>query len=148
MAQAQGVSSIAAEFNAGILTAMAVGLSPNTGEQPIFVFADEVTNVSPADEEEVPFDPSAIPTRVEGNRILNVPCAIEFMDAAGRLVDLGIISPTKVRLTLLDAQYRLVHGFDHVLIAGDRYNYRLTEPPLGLVDAQVWVVHCTAEDDT
>jgi hypothetical protein len=53
-----------------------------------------------------------------------------------------------VVLTLLDQEYARVKGFSYVIIAGDRFFYRKTEPPVGLDVVAVWTVHCEAEDDT
>lgn len=144
----QSVEFDQADFESGIRTAMTVGLSPVIADRPIFVFAGTTTNVAPADSEQVPFDPAATPVVVQGNRITGVICSYEYVDATGQVVDLGTITPTRLRITMLDAEYQLVRGFDHVLIAGDRYNYRLTQPVVGMVDSAIWIVHCTAEDDS
>lgn len=136
-----------AAFTDGILTAMAVGTPPDPADRAVFVFADTTTVAGSVDDGGVPFDVAATPTRTPGQEIFNVPCAIEYIDVAGQVADLGILQPTKIKVTLLDEQYELVKGFDHVRIAGDRYYYRKTEPPTGMVTKTVYVIHCAAEDD-
>jgi hypothetical protein len=136
-----------AQFETGIRTAMGVGLPPALSNRPVFVFADTITNTLPADQEHVPFDPTATPVVAAGNQLSGITCAIEYVDLAGDVVDLGNITPTRLKITMLDAEYQLVQGFDHVLMAGDRYFYRRTEPPIGMVDSTVWIIHCIAEDD-
>ncbi len=134
-------------FEAGIRTAMSVGLPPTEADRPIFVFRDTVTNSLPADQENVPFDPTATPVVVAGNQVLGITCAVEYLDITGQVVDLGTLTPSRLKITMLDAEYQLTKGFDYVSIAGDRYTYRRTEPPIGMVDSTVWIVHCSAEDD-
>ncbi len=136
-----------AGFEGGIRAAMGIGLPPVETERPILVFRDTVTNTLPADQDNVPFDPTATPVVVAGNQVLGITCAVEYVDLAGDVVDLGTVTPTRLKITMLDAEYRLTKGFDYVSIAGDRYFYRRTEPPIGLVDSCVWIVHCIAEDD-
>ncbi len=148
MADVDGVPFDAAAFTTGILTAMQLGKPPNVTDRAIFHFASEVTNVSPADEEGVPFDPYATPVVVQGNSIVGIDCAITFDDVSGRPTQLGDLQPNRIVLTLLHIQYLLVKGFDRVEIAGDFYEYDFTEPPIGLGSATVWQVHCAAKDDT
>jgi hypothetical protein len=133
---------------AGIGLAMGLGLPADPDNRPIFVFRDQVTNTTPADEEQVPFDPWATPVVVAGNQLSDIVCAIEYTDQVGQVMDVGIVTPTRLKLTFRDPEYQLVRGFASVLIAGDRYLYRHTEPPVSLGEATFWFVHCTAEDDT
>lgn len=142
------VSFDEAAFTDGILTAMGVGTPPETADRAVFVFADTSVATGSVDDEGIPFDVTQAPTRTAGAEVADVPCAIEFFDAVGQVADLGVLQPTKIKVTLLDAQYELVRGFDHVRIGGDKYHYRKTEPPIGLVTKTIWIVHCTAEDDT
>ncbi len=136
-----------AAFEDGIRLAMAVGLPPIEAERPVFVFTNSTVNTAPADAEHVPFDPAATPAVTPGRRVAGIYCAIEYQDAAGQLVNLGVITPSQIVVTLLDDEYRQVEGFDYVEIAGDRYFYRRTEPTIGLADSQIWRIHCRAEDD-
>lgn len=136
----------AGDFRSNIRLAMTLGLPPDLADQPAFVFPGATTNVSPADEDDVPFDPTARPTRAAPTSV-KVPCAVEYVDAAGKVENFGVIIPSKVRLTLLDEDYEQVRGFSFVMIGGDRYFYTKTETPLGLDSVGVWIVHATAEDD-
>jgi hypothetical protein len=135
-------------FQTGILTAMGVGLPADPDLRPQFVFAGTTSATTPVDDEGIPYDVTSQPVLTAGRVETDVLCAIEYLDAVGQVVDLGIIAPTQIRITLLDAQYQRIKGFDHVLIDGDRYNYRRTQPPIGMVTETVWIVHCRAEDDT
>ena len=142
-----GVPFDEAGFLSGVLTAMGVGTPPALADQPLFVFADTTTVAVPTDSEGVPFDPAARPTVTPGARV-RVPCAVEYLDNHGQVVNFGIVTPSTLRLTLLDAQYRQIKGFSHVVIGGDRYNYRRTAPPEGMVTATVWTIYAVAEDET
>lgn len=137
----------AADVRAGLRLAMTIGLPPVEADQPTFYFPREVTNTERADDEDVPFDPDARPTLAPA-RSVKVPCAVEYFDAAGKIENFGVITPSKIAVTLLDEDHDKVRGFEYVVIGGDRYWYRRTEPPLGLVSVGVWIVHCTAEDES
>ncbi len=136
-----------AAFRTGILTAMAIGTAPDVARRPVFVFADTRASTGPVDDEGIPYDLGAVSTTTAGRAISGMLCAVEYLDAVGQVVDMGIVAPTQLRLTLLDAEYQQVKGFDHLLIDGDRYDYRRTEPPIGMVDETVWIIHCKAQDD-
>lgn len=137
----------AGDVRAGLRLAMRIGLPPVSGDQPTFYFPRAITNTALADDENVPFDPAARPT-LGPARSIKVPCAVEYVDAAGKIENFGVITPSKITITLLDEDHDLVRGFEYVVIGGDRYWYRRTEPPLGLVSVGVWIVHCTAEDES
>lgn len=135
------------EFRAGIRLAMTVGLPPLEADQPLFVFPRQVVNTAPADQDGVPFDPDARPVAAIPVSV-RVSCAVEYDDTTGRVENMGVITPSVVKLTLLDEEYAQIRGFEYVVIAGDKYLYRLTEPPVGMDTVAVWTVHCVAEDDT
>ena len=136
-----------AEFRSGIRFAMNLGLPPIEADRPVFVTPQEATNDANADEEDIPFDPSARP-QVPPPLTKSVPCAVEYVDAAGRVETFGIVNPSKIRITLLDEEYQQIRGFSYVVIGGDRYNYAKTEPPLGLGSVGVWIIHAIAEDES
>ena len=136
-----------ADFRAAIQQTMTMGLAPIEADQPTFCFKQDPINFSNADVEDVPFDPAARPVQPPPET-KQVPCAVEYVDAAGRVETFGVINPSKVRLTLLDVDYQTIRGFDFVEIGGDKYNYAKTEPPIGLGEVGVWTVHCIAEDET
>lgn len=131
---------------AGLRLAMSVGLPPVEADQPTFFFSPVVTNTGPADEEGVPFNPDTRPT-VAPPKQVKVPCAVEYSDVSGKVEGVGIVQPSRVSITLLDEEYAKVKGFAYVVIAGNRYFYRKTEPPVGLVSIGVWTIHCVAEDE-
>lgn len=134
-------------FRAGIRQAMLVGLPPDIADQPLFVFPTLVSNIAPADDDDVPFDPDDRPV-ITPPASKRVACAIEYVDNAGKVENFGLIVKSKVMLTLLDEEYEQIKGFEYVVIGGDRYFYTKTETPVGLDSVGVWTVHATAEDDT
>lgn len=137
----------AEDFRTNIRLAMTVGLPPVVSDQPTFVFPGAITNTDPADEEDVPFDSAARPT-VAASVSKQVPCAVEYVDAAGKVENFGVLAPSKVMLTLLDEDYEQIRGFTYVVIGGDRFYYDKTETPLGLDSVGIWIVHANAEDDS
>lgn len=143
-----GISGFdAAAVRAGLRLAMQVGLPIAAADQPTFYMPQTVTTSGPKlDQTGVPFDPTYQPTKTA--RVTHqVPCAIEYHDGTGKIEAFGIVAPSSVRLTLLDQDYTTVQGFEFVVITGQRYFYRRTEPGQGLIDVGVWYVHCQSEDE-
>jgi hypothetical protein len=148
MAGSPNISGFSADtVRAGLRLAMQVGLPVAQGDQPTFYMPiSDVTPTEAVDSEGVPFDPNYRPAKT--SRVtLQVPCAIEYKDSEGTLENFGAIVPARVTLTLLDQDYLKVKGFEFVVIGGNRYNYRRTEAPLGLVTVGVYTVHCTSDDE-
>ena len=100
-----------------------------------------------ADGAALPFDPQATVTRTEPTPV-KVDCAIEYFDAENQPTNFGMIAPSRISVTLLDEDYDRVKECAYVVVHGDRYNYRRTEPPSGLFDVGVYTMHFTAENET
>lgn len=137
----------AEDVRAGLRLAMNVGLPVATEDQPVFYGVPTVTNTTRADESSVPYDPASRRTVTAATGV-RVPCAIEYFDNAGKIENFGVMVPTKVVLTLLDQDYAAIKGFNFVVIGGNRFFYQRTETPLALVSVGVYLIHCTAEDQT
>lgn len=146
MAATDGADFDADAFIAGIHLAMSIGAPADEEDRATFHFAPVVTNTDPADDENVPFNIDATPV-VNTPATKTVPCAIQYVDAEGKVENFGIIVPAKVVLTFLEEDYLQIVGFDWVAIAGNRYYYRKTAPPVGMFTVGVWEVHCVAEDE-
>lgn len=138
--------SAAQRFRDGIAFAMEMGAPPEEERQVTFLFAPQLVYNRPTDESGLPFDPTATVTE-EAVPPVRVPCAVQFYDSRGQVTELGILSPTRVEITLLDEHYELVKDAIAVVIDGDRFNYRKTEPPSGLFSVGLYVLHFDAEDD-
>lgn len=134
-------------FESGILLAMGLGIPDDPDLQPTFLMPDvvELPDSASVDPEGVPFNPFVRPLRtpVEPIRVL---CAVEFLDRAGNVLDFAVAQADQARLTLLDAQYRQVEGFEAVLLGGTNYRYSQTYPPLALGPSVIWQVMVTTED--
>lgn len=143
----QGPGFDADEFRSAIQFAMTMGAAPKEEEQVTFLFAPQLVYSAPTDDTNVPFDPNAtvVETMPEPVR---VPCAVEYFDATGQLTELGIVAPTRVELLLLDTDYEQVKDAVAVVIHGDRYNYRKTEPPSGLFTVGIFTLHYDAVDES
>ncbi len=137
-----------AGFEAGILLAMGLGIPDDPDLQPTFVFPGTTTASVPVDDEGVPFDPAAKVSRTPGKPDVRVRCAVEMLDRQGTVLDFAIAQADQARLTLLDAQYRQVQGFDHVLLGGTPYDYRETFPPIALGPSVVWQVLVATRDES
>lgn len=148
MAAVDGLDFDPDEVREGLWLAMEVGLPVELEEQPVFVFpADTLDTGVERDSQGVPFDWQAGRTKVGEDVTFQVPCAIEYKDEEGQTVNFGVVAPARVELTLLDHDYELIKGFSYVIIAGNRYRYLRTQPPIGLVDVGVYIIHCRTDDE-
>ena len=127
---------------------MQVGLPVVANDQPTFFMPTTVTGdgTHTLDQLGTPFDPAYRPTRTQPAGI-QVPCGIDYKDAAGNLVAAGSVSATGIVLTLLDEDYVQVQGFAYCVIGGIKYNYQHDEPPRGLVSVGIYTIHCLADDE-
>lgn len=135
------------DVRSGLRTAFRVGMPPIDDDQPTFYIpVTQPSQTEAVDEGGVPFDPSYVPPRTPPTAV-KVDCSIEYVDGSGKLENFGVISPTKVILTLLDVDYAQVKGFSYVVISGTRFWYRRTETTHGLVSVGLYKVHCASEDE-
>lgn len=134
-------------FRDGIRLAMEIGAAPNPADRITFHFPSQLVYNSPADGDHVPFDPTATVTRQEPPTV-QVDCAVEYFDAENQPTSFGLLAPTRLVLTLLDEDYQRVKDCSYVVAHGDRYDYRRTEPPSGLFDVGIFVMHFTAQSET
>jgi hypothetical protein len=137
----------AAEFRDAIHFAMQLGAAPDPAEQLKFYFPSTLVYTGPADGNEVPFDPATTVTSTPSAPV-TVDCAVEYFDAENQPTSFGLLAPARIGVTLLDVDYAKVKGCSHVVIHGDRYNYRRTEPPAGLFDVGLYTLHFTSENET
>jgi hypothetical protein len=147
VAAVDGSGFNAAEFRDAIHFAMRLGAAPDPAEQVTFHFASAKSTMSPADGSGTPFNPNATIARTTAPPV-KVDCAVEYFDAEGNATAFGFQAPTRLRITLLDVDYEQVEGCAYVVIHGDRYNFRRTEPPLGLFDVGLKIMHFTAEGES
>lgn len=116
--------------------------------QPGFYFTQPTdTSTYSADDAGVPFDPTVHTTTPPTGPVF-VDCAVEYFDAENQPTTFGLLAPSRIVVTVLDEEYQLIQGCDYVVIHGDRYNYRRTEPPTGLFDVGVFSLHFVAESET
>lgn len=128
----------------GLYKAMGFGEPTRTQDQAAFHIPQPGDPVA-GNTEGVPWDPS-----VKRNRkglTKRVSCAIEFQDTLGQTVSAGDIQATQIVVTLLDPEYQQVKGFDYVVAGGDKYYYRLTDPPVALGSIDVWTVRARSLDE-
>lgn len=135
------------DVRAGLRLAMTVGMPSVESDKPTFYMPRALpTATESLDSEGVPFDPDYRPAWTPPVT-KKVTCAIEYVDGQGKMTGFGITAPTKAILTLLDVDYAQVKGFEFVVIGGNRYFYRRTETPKGLVSVGLFKVHCESEDE-
>lgn len=136
------------EFRDAIHFAMRLGAAPEADEQITFHFESQLTyNLAHTDGANVPFDPTATVTAYTPEA-LRVDCAVEYFDAENQPTGFGLLAPTRLAITLLDEDYEKVKNASYVVAHGDRYDYRRTEPPSGLFDVGLYVMHFTCRSET
>ena len=128
----------------GLRTAMRFGQPTRATDQATFYLEGEPSG-SGVDQEGVPYDPNVRPE--DDTSSISVLCAWEFKDAQGQVEAYGSLARTRVEITLLDEDYQKVKGFKYVEIAGTRYDYAYTQPPVALADLDVWIVNCRTVDE-
>lgn len=137
----------AGAFRDGIHFAMTMGAAPLAENRLTFRFPTELVYVGTADAEDVPFDAETTVQRSEPPAV-EVPCAVEYYDDQGTLLLSGTAQAARVKITLLDEDYEQVKTADRVMAGGDVYYYRRTEPPSGLFDVGLFVMHFEARSET
>lgn len=136
----------ATAFRAGIKFAQQMGATPVADDQVTFYFEPQLVYTGNVDAEGVPFDPATTVQRVDPPAV-KATCAVEYDDAQTTPTNVGFITASRVRTILLDDEYQKVKGAIYITIGGDRYDYRRTEPPTGLFDVGIYVMHWVAENE-
>jgi hypothetical protein len=121
----------------GLYKAMGFGEPTRTQDQAAFHIPTASGAAVAGNSEGVPWDPT----------VKRVACAIEFQDSLGQTTTAGDVQATQVVVTLLDPEYQQVKGFDYVVAGGDKYYYRLTDPPVALGSIDVWTVRARSLDE-
>ncbi len=135
-------------FRRGIRTAMQLAKLSDPDLQPAFYWNPPTTGGAYTyDDVGVPFDPNQKPVKTPVGPEY-VDCAVEYFDAENQPTSFGLMAPSRIVVTVLDEDYVKIDGCDYVVIHGDKYNYRRTEPPTGLFDVGVYSLHFTAEGET
>lgn len=131
------------EFRSGIRTAMTMG-SP-VDDVPVFHFPDTSTSDTPAAADGVPFDPSTVEDITTGETV-SVTCGIEYSDYAQVTTNIGVLTPSAVRISVLDTEYEQIKGCHKVVIGDNEYIYSHTMLPSVMFDVQIFDVIFRAVD--
>lgn len=144
-------------FRDSIRFAMDMAAAPEESLQATFLFPSQLVFVDPGDDGStvdqagVPFDPDVHVQRVTPDPV-RVTCSVEYYDAMGQQAlqagELGIVATSRVKVLLLDEEYEQVKGADRVVIDGDTYWYRRTQPPSGLFDVGIYEMWFHSEQET
>ncbi len=134
-----------AELIPVLVDVMKMGLPKAVEMRPTFGWDPVQTYVS-VDSGGKPWSLSASPTTTVTRPEVQVPCAVEYLDAAGNPIEtpVGDFNPDRARITMLQAQYDLVvpEGvkFDWVRLGGTQFLWVKELPVLGLFEAHQIVV--------
>ena len=130
----------------GLHQAMGFGEPNATADKATFFFPKQEVVADPSDEDGVPFDPSVRPADDSATPV-TVPCAVEFFDASGASTHVGQIDASRVKITLLDAEWQLVKEFTFMTVGGEKYMRDKIEPPVALGSIDVWTAWAVSEDE-
>ncbi len=142
------------EFEEGIRFAMTMGLPVEVDDRLTWHWNDEKTYL-PQDDNREPYNWTASPvTDVPGNPMqpsgsLQVLYALEATNASSSYtVDtaFGQFDPTKISITLLDAEYQQVKTADYLTMKRTTYDISFVAPPMALFSSPVWIVYAEARD--
>lgn len=136
----------AARVTEGLHKAMGFGEPTRTEDKATFFFPKRSAAGQPRDGAGVPFDPDQHPTASSKAKV-QVPCVVEYHDAAELLAEFGGITPSRVKITVLDPEWQQIKDFAYVVAGGDKYVRTKVEPPIALGSIDVWTIWCTAEDE-
>jgi hypothetical protein len=127
---------------------------PDVEERATFYFPNQLVYTVGTDDDDVPFDRSALPINPQPVEPVRVPCAVEYYDAAGNLTDFGVLIPSRAAITLMDVDYHRIDGsqpgtahFSYVMLRGEKFVYRHTEYPAAIFDVALYTVHVFAEGE-
>jgi hypothetical protein len=134
------------KFRDGIRFAYDMGAPPLPSEQAIFFKPSQLVYDSAVDADDVPFDPQDLPVRREQPVPIRVPCAVEYFDAQGQIMEFGMAVPARAVITLLDEDYVKIKGCAYVMLRGEKFNYASTTFPNGLFDVGLYTLSFTAEN--
>jgi hypothetical protein len=135
-----------AAFRDAIRQVMELAAPVNQSDQAVFHFASERSSTAPTDVTGTPFDPSATVTSTAKSSV-SLDCVIEYVDIEDDPTHFGLLSPSKIRILLLDEEYVQVAGCQYVVVAGNKYIYRRTDVPVGLYDVGIYTMHFVAENE-
>lgn len=119
---------------------------PSSEEQATFYGPATLVYTGSVDDDEVPFNPETTVVRQPAEGV-KVPCGIEYRDAEGQPVPFGTHTASRLVVTLLDQDYARIRGCAYVVVGGEKYLYRRTQPPTGLFDVGLYTLHFTAENE-
>lgn len=140
----------ATEFREAITFAMTMGLPENEQERATFRWTSTKTFTNAVDPTGSPYDFDEVPATTTTHDDVRIPVAVEFFalrTASEGGTPLGSFNTPKAVLTVLDTDYPSIEGADQVLLGGNTYTIDFVAPPLGLFDATIYQIYCTALDE-
>lgn len=129
----------------GLHKAMGFGEPVDGDDKPVFHIPAAVdTGPAPADDGDVPFDPSVRVQRLV--RDVQVPCAYDMASAGAVAETFGKRAQTSIEICIVGPDWEQVKDFTHVTIGGDRY-LRSKTNILALGSIPVAIVTVISEDE-
>lgn len=130
----------------GLYIAMEFGAPNAVSDRATFYMPRSSTVSGNTNDKGVPFNPSSHQTFSPLVKKV-VPCAVEYFDTRGKVMDLGMLIPSKIKLTILGPDFLKIQGFEYVVISGLRFFYSHREPVIGMGGIDVYTVYARSEDE-
>lgn len=143
----------AAAFREAIHFAMNMGLPNSVSERATFVWDTEQT-FDTADSSGKPFIWDDTPASETVFSDVQIPVGVEVLSKGGDTMDtrVGQFDVTRVRLVVLDEDYPSLtqNGVmaNKVRFDDATYDIQFVEPPVGLFDVTVYLIHAQAIDES
>lgn len=134
---------------AGLYKAMGFG-EPTvaSGAEATFYFRTlRQEGLDEVDSDGVPYDPDERRINIASPKTRTIPCAVEYFDRQGSVESFGLVSPTRIKITILQPEWTLVKDFIFVVANGDKYVRDRIEPVVALGSINVYTAWCVAESE-
>ena len=143
-----GTAFNSATFRTAIKNTMKMGSPTKTEEKVTFKWTT-VTTYAKADSAGKAWKKDAAVVSTVTHADVLVDCAVEFLarTTLSSGTPVGHFDTPRVIITLLDVDFALVDGADHVSLGGNDYKIDFVAPPVALFDVDVYSVYASAVDE-
>lgn len=140
----------ASAFRDAITFVMNMGMPDDASEKATFQWKP-VKDFAVADPAENPYDWTQSPVTSSTHADVIVPVAVEFTGNVSGITTgnaMGDFENPYTVITILDTYHDQIIGANVVLMGGNTYDVKYTEPPIGLFDVTVYRIHLQAADES
>lgn len=139
-----------AEFRAAIKSTMQMGMPNAIKERATFIWKDEAAYaVSDFGGDPLDFNsPTTSGDEIKKGKQLQVECAYETVSRVGTFTPIGDFENPTARIYLADDAYAQVKTAWKVILGGNTYSIKYTEPPVSLFAFTLYTIYAQADDES